>query len=667
MNKTLHCLKCNGNLIVENNQSLGKCFDCDSLHPLPKIFASESLDYRNAQLDKYNRANMFAREYHFHKAYNLYDKITKANPDDFYAYWGKVLAQYGVVYQLNDSLENEIISLRTNLGRVFDNENYLKAIELADKHALALIKKEALQIDRFNQATLMTLFKTTPMEVFILVDDTINNQYVEEDIKLANLLEEEFKKRNKVVYLPMGLFEKGNIVNFESTIFPAIEMAQIMIIISKDKQYEQPLFKSIWSRCRQKQNNNDQLTLYLLTDNGEKADFLTFKQNEINNLIDVVLNKLAKFDLTKPSLSKDELLVKNLLSERKYEEALMQSRALLSFDNSSALWWLAFLAKNALPNEDALLNWDGMLEDDFYFQKAYLQGSLPEKLFYFELMTKRNENQKQLKDEKLALQEKGYQKLIEAAQKGIYLNNLKRNIKYFLLLFAFIVISFLTLSFGNFLSISVVIVGYGLLYALIIYQFIKVMRLGKVPKGEKAKDFIEKIKQSPYSLKVAFYSPSLYFNRLKLIFSIVGLICLSLTSVFFVKEITNRFKYNNLNYYYFFNEVIITGGQGEYVFIPAKINNRSVSSVQQYAFYGTKIKKVEIEAGIKKLGNAAFAKCQYLEMIILPSTINKVGELAPFEGCNENLKISYFRIIPLSSLLGKNYELIITGLNIIEE
>lgn len=665
--RTLHCLKCSGDLIIESNQSLGKCGDCDTLHPLPKvIFNNIALNHHDETLiEKLNRASEYARNYQFHKAFNIYDKITKSYPNDFYAYWGKTLAQYGVIYRLNEALENEIICLRTNLERIFDNENYQKTCELADMHTLTIIKKEALQIDRFNQTSLMSLIKIKPMDVFILVDDTTK------DIELANELKEQLTLVGKEVYLPVDLFNMNQFANLEAKIYPAIEMAPIMIVISSSKEhFESSLFKNIWIRYLQKQKSSQyHLGTYLLTNNipfKENSDIIQYSKDKIEDLINDCINKLDQLDLTIPKAGADEEAFRVLLNENKFEDVLLQTRQLIALDNTNnVLWWLALLAKNSWRNEDELIKWSGNLADDFYFQKAYILACLPKKKYYYQLMEQCLANLEALEQEKISKLNNSYYENVLVSQSNLYKKYRIKGIKRFLVIIVFNIFAFLTLSLGNILSILFVISGFGLTYFFYINLMVNVFRFGKKPK--KINLDIAQIKQSFPSDEVAMYLPSPLFKRLKQLTIIFGIIGIFLSSGFLVKEIVTRINYSNLSYYYFFDEAIITGGKGEYIFIPSKIDKRKVTTVKKYAFYQTKIKKVEIEAGVKRLGNGAFANCELLEMIILPNTINKVGEAAPFEGCNENLKISYSRSIPLSSLLGKNYELKITGLNIIED
>ena len=50
--------------------------------------------------------------------------------EDYYPYFGKLMSQFGVIYNLNDLLEYELVCLNILDEPVTENENYLKRQEV---------------------------------------------------------------------------------------------------------------------------------------------------------------------------------------------------------------------------------------------------------------------------------------------------------------------------------------------------------------------------------------------------------------------------------------------------------------------------------------------------------------------------------------------------------
>ncbi|HPX20274.1 MAG TPA: hypothetical protein PLK86_02050, partial [Bacilli bacterium] len=95
-------------MTVKENQSIASCPDCDALNPVPQGIMHARVKNVDWLLERYNKAVEHLMLYQFHKAYNIYDKIAKSHTDG-YAYWGKVLAQYGAIYQIDQNLANQLV------------------------------------------------------------------------------------------------------------------------------------------------------------------------------------------------------------------------------------------------------------------------------------------------------------------------------------------------------------------------------------------------------------------------------------------------------------------------------------------------------------------------------------------------------------------------------
>ncbi|MEG2814479.1 MAG: leucine-rich repeat protein, partial [Oscillospiraceae bacterium] len=78
----------------------------------------------------------------------------------------------------------------------------------------------------------------------------------------------------------------------------------------------------------------------------------------------------------------------------------------------------------------------------------------------------------------------------------------------------------------------------------------------------------------------------------------------------------------------------ITGykGTNTEISIPEKIDNKTVTTIDNNAFYNTKITKVTIPDSVTRIGNGAFSECDSLQKIKIPNKVASIGDRT-FYGC----------------------------------
>ena len=224
-------------------------------------------------------------------------------------------------------------------------------------------------------------------------------------------------------------------------------------------------------------------------------------------------------------------------------------------------------------------------------------------------------------------------------------------------------LDFLTISLANIWSFLLMIVLNAIAYFILGKQIFSVLAIGKIPDAAKTesekKNYIQQIKKALKPHQAARFLPNAKTKFMHGFAFVVLAICALGTLSFFAKEAYVSFKNPNLNYYYVFNNVVITGGRGENIIIPKTIDKRKVTKIGDHAFENNQtVKKVVINNGIKELGSSAFKDCINLEEATVPSTIIKVDSAnAPFEGCN-NLKQFLYQGTEFSpsDLLGTDYQ-----------
>ena len=126
---------------------------------------------------------------------------------------------------------------------------------------------------------------------------------------------------------------------------------------------------------------------------------------------------------------------------------------------------------------------------------------------------------------------------------------------------------------------------------------------------------------------------------------------------FFVKELVVKVQNRNLNYYYVFNEVVITGGNAEEVIIPKTIGGKTVTKIGRKAFYGDdKITEVIINNGIVEIGSFAFSECKNLKKVTVPATVERLGTTPFIKSVNIEQFLYQGTYFSPSDFLGPDYQ-----------
>ena len=662
--KILHCLKCGGAMTVKEKQSIANCSDCDALNPVPQGIYQANIKNVDWLLERYKKAVEHLNLYQFHKAYNIYDKIAKSHSDG-YAFWGKVLAQYGAIFHIDQNLANQLVILRTPWERLVDNENYQKALSILDSQASALIKNEAIQMERLCQTNREILMQTEPMDVTVLVNDDESNSNNRQDLIQAELINNFLENNNLKVKFLKGIWSKQTIDQLELTILPCLELSPVLIVIdSSPEGSENQLLKNTWIRY-QGLMKNDTVEKRLLISVGDPSISKSSQENrlyfpEINDanmaeIIELIQEVLAQI-IKKPE-PKNEI-VKGLgekLKVRQFDQAKNEIKQNINKEpDNYQLWWLFFLTKHHASSDEEIKRQGLNCEKDYYFQKAYELAPIGVRRYYYTILS-------ECKSRITPSPEQIYDLKLAQCQGELFKYHAKRLWKPFIVFWVLTLFAYLTISLKwlpTFLGSLVVFFG---CFFFIVLECYKVNKLGKIPKtisGEVAiNKYYQYLKANLTPNQSAGYLPYQPYQRLQKRWKVLMVLSLVFFFGFVIKEVFIATKHWNLQYTYTFNNVVIMGGTGEEIVIPSTIGNRNVTRVASHAFYGdSKIRGVFIGEGVRELGNEAFAYCKNLRRIDLPATLRKVGEDAPFYECNDSVLLYNPTELYLSELFGVGYD-----------
>lgn len=684
----LTCPKCGNEVELTENQNIGHCSFCDSLIPLPYFMINQDAvdkeTYHN-MLNRINKANAFTLSYQFHRAFNLYDKLIKnnfnLNINDYYPYFGKALAQYGVYFVMNDKLENELICLKLVKESIFENENYVKALEYSDANTEAIIKQIATQIDQFQKDLQKSLVDTEPVDVCVLVDTSSNNKDAKIDSAVGIRIKEKLAKMNYTANVTTGLLEKID-KDFVINLYKNLTLANHLVVVSTDHNHlNSPLFRHIWMTYYSDDELSETITnrMSIVTDDLSIKNDLpianinffktTALDDHFNNLVSCLSTiKLYEEECTKAMPTHSDIL--KLLSEKKFEEVRDNLNNKLENESLDYIeWWLMFLAKHQASTKEELLSKIINPDDSYYFQKAYLVSPrfVKRNLYEYYKAAIDNLNNLSIVDEK-------YEDEIVQYQKAIVK---KETTKLFFSIIPVIlatILDFATFSITNVWSVLLMLIINTACYIVFGKQFFKVLNIGKIPDSIRSEtdkqSYLQQIKKVLNANQAAKFIPSEKTKKMHMIGFITLACCFLMTLSFFVKETAVSTKNKNLNYYYVFNSAVVTGGRGEEITIPVTINKRPVTRIGKDAFKGSKnIKTVIISNGVKEISSSAFQNCENLENVTVPATIKRVDAAnPPFEGCN-NLKQFLYQgndITP-SEFLGTDYQEKMFNINFIKK
>ena len=680
----LKCPKCGGKIIFSTNQQIATCDDCGSLITLPRVMYNDSLsvEKRTAIIEKFNKATDFQLDFQFHRAYNIYNKIIKANEnnnfEDYYPYWCKVLAQYGILYELNDYLEPKVVPNRTSFESIFNNPNYLKALELASLNIQTILKQEATKIDSAIKKIQYGIFDYAPKNVCIYIDDSDNNPKKERDLRILEDVKRTLKARVLTYQTSEGMINLLNKELMETKLFGLINNSQMMIVISSAfNHFMANYFRNTWSRFNHKYQKTETADnrLIVLTDIdvagidekglGVKKDQIVSLRNPrhlaiLNALIDANIKKIKLSDEKEYRAEEKYLEINESIQNEKYDEAKAALNILIEEGcSSSIIWFYSYLVRNKIKGIE--LDNKKLIDPrlDYFFNKAYQTAPFLEKIKLYDYINT-------CLDRLTILDEvdENYEKELLKAQKEMHAKRKLLLIRDFSLIFILNILSFATLSLGNIAMIIIAVLLFGSFYAYAIRRYIMSISIEKIPDGLRnkvdVKKYFYRIKKELTPEQAARFIPGPYAKKTKLFANVVLIIAVAFTFSFFIKELSVKIQNSDLNYYYVFNRVVITGGNDKDIVIPSRIGLRNVYKIANKAFYkNDKLETLEFKYGTIIIGDDAFAKCYNLQSITLPASLRRVGGRGKesFRDCNNVKKIQYSKIsgIRMEDLFGDDW------------
>ena len=237
------CKMCGGQIHYDEGVSVAKCEFCGTEQTIVKTDDVK-------QLKLFSRANALRLQNEFDKAQTTYENILIDEPNNAEAHWGICLCRYGIEYVDDTKTHKKVPTCHRTVYRfIFDDLDYIEAINNADVVARRMYESEAKIIDKIQKNILTISQKEKPYDIFICYKET--DEYgnrTKDSVVAQDIYDALIKKGYKVFFSRITLESKlGS--NYEPVIFAALMSSKVMLAIgSKSEYFNSPWVKNEWGR-----------------------------------------------------------------------------------------------------------------------------------------------------------------------------------------------------------------------------------------------------------------------------------------------------------------------------------------------------------------------------------------------------------------------------------
>ena len=391
------CKMCGADLEIKEGQDIVTCEYCGSTQSLPKVD-------NERKLNLYNRANSLRLRNDFDKALFAYQSIIAEFDNESEAYWGAVLAKYGIEY-VDDPLTGDKVPTchRTLFESILNDYDYLKAIEYASENIKKMYQQEAIEIDKIQKRIIAASQKEEKYDVFISYKESdSNNERTKDSVFGEDIYDLLTEKGYRVFFSKITLENKLG-YEYEPIIFNALRTAKVMVVIgSKEEYFNAPWVKNEWSRylnfMKEDQNKFLIPCFFEMNAYDMPQEFLSFQSQDLSKIgaiqdlvrgIEKLIGKNNENNVLPQTnlinLSSLFRLIEDSLSRRNFEKASWILDEALAIDETNPQNYIYRLLINhsstsldELENKNINLSNDEDLKNAIYYSKEPLRDKLEE-------------------------------------------------------------------------------------------------------------------------------------------------------------------------------------------------------------------------------------------------------------------------------------------------
>lgn len=391
------CKMCGADLEIKEGQDIVTCEYCGSTQSLPRVD-------NERKLNLYNRANSLRLRNDFDKALFAYQSIIAEFDNESEAYWGAVLAKYGIEY-VDDPLTGDKVPTchRTLFESILNDYDYLKAIEYASENIKKMYQQEAIEIDKIQKRIIAASQKEEKYDVFISYKESdSNNERTKDSVFGEDIYDLLTEKGYRVFFSKITLENKLG-YEYEPIIFNALRTAKVMVVIgSKEEYFNAPWVKNEWSRylnfMKEDQNKFLIPCFFEMNAYDMPQEFLSFQSQDLSKIgaiqdlvrgIEKLIGKNNENNVLPQTnlinLSSLFRLIEDSLSRRNFEKASWILDEALAIDETNPQNYIYRLLINhsstsldELENKNINLSNDEDLKNAIYYCKEPLKHELEE-------------------------------------------------------------------------------------------------------------------------------------------------------------------------------------------------------------------------------------------------------------------------------------------------
>ena len=240
----IKCKMCGGDIVLNEEKTLGTCEYCGTQMTLPKI----SDDQRAA---RFNRGNHFRRQGEFDKALAVYESIVREDDSDAEAHWCCALCRFGIEYVEDPNTYDYLPTChRASFDSFLEDVDYLAALEHSNGITRRQYQKDAAKIAEVQRGILATSQNEEPFDVFICYKETDDEtgERTRDSLDAQEIYYQLTQAGYRVFFSRISLEDKAG-TEYEPYIFAALNSAKVMVVVgSKSEYYNAVWVKNEWSR-----------------------------------------------------------------------------------------------------------------------------------------------------------------------------------------------------------------------------------------------------------------------------------------------------------------------------------------------------------------------------------------------------------------------------------
>ena len=243
MNSTINtniCLCCGSDF--EYRDGRWKCRACGSYKPEELSNEESTLLYMASQR---------LRLAEFYEAEQEYDDIIRKYPKCAGAYWGRLMAKYGIKYEEDYDGKKIATCYATSIESVFSSNDYKMAVQYADEQTADFYRTQAEYIERVRKEWVEKAKKEKPYDVFICYKDSdLANgiAHTQDSDDMQELCIYLMEKGYRVFFSRVSLSNKSG-EKYEPYIFNALATAKVMLVYGSRPEYVNSTWmKNEWTR-----------------------------------------------------------------------------------------------------------------------------------------------------------------------------------------------------------------------------------------------------------------------------------------------------------------------------------------------------------------------------------------------------------------------------------